>query len=110
MLAHGRDCAGELAVISCASMAVPPTPDWSIGQYEHTAAQLLPAAEAAVELAAPRPGEEVIDVGCGTGNAALLAAERGARVIGIDPAPRLRAVAARAARARGLSVTFLPGG
>ena len=54
--------------------------DWSLGRYEHTAEQLLPAARAVVEHAAPAKGQHVVDIGCGTGNAALLAAERGARV------------------------------
>ena len=46
-------------------------------------------------------GEPVVDVGCGTGNAALLAAERGAPVTGVDPAQRLIDVAAATAeRAR----------
>ena len=77
--------------------------DWGLGRYEDTAAQLEPAARAVVERAAPAAGEHVVDVGCGTGNAALLAAERGARVTGVDPAPRLLDVArerGRGARAR----------
>ena len=52
----------------------PKPPDWSVGRYEHTAAQLLPAARVVVERAAIADGETVVDVGCGTGNAALLAA------------------------------------
>jgi SAM-dependent methyltransferase len=85
------------------------TLDWGIGRYEDTAAQLAPAARVVVERAAPAPGEHVVDVGCGTGNAALLAAERGARVTGVDPAARLLDVAREAAAARGLDARFLPG-
>jgi ubiquinone/menaquinone biosynthesis C-methylase UbiE len=73
--------------------------DWGIGEYEHTAVELAPAAQAAIDAAAPREGEHLVDVGCGTGNAALLAAARGVRVTGVDPAPRLLEVA-RAPRAR----------
>ncbi|HET6867247.1 MAG TPA: methyltransferase domain-containing protein [Solirubrobacteraceae bacterium] len=80
--------------------------DWSLGHYEHTAAQLLPAARVLVERASPTAGEYVVDIGCGTGNAALLAAEHGARVIGVDPAPRLLAVARAAADERRLEATF----
>ena len=94
-----------------ASSAQPPrTLDWSLGNYEHTAAQLLPAARVVVDRAAPAAGERVADVGCGTGNAALLAAARGARVTGVDPAPRLLEVAREQAAARGLAATFAPGG
>jgi SAM-dependent methyltransferase len=80
--------------------------EWGQGRYEYVAAQLLPAAEVVVDRAAPREGERVVDVGCGTGNAALLAAERGATVTGIDPAQRLLDVAAAQASERGLEATF----
>jgi SAM-dependent methyltransferase len=83
--------------------------DWGLGHYEHTAAQLLPAARAVVERARIAAGEHVVDVGCGTGNAALLAAERGARVIGIDPAARLIEVASEQAAAQRLDATFATG-
>jgi SAM-dependent methyltransferase len=85
------------------------TMDWSVGNYEHTAAQLLPAARLVVDRAAPAEGERVVDVGCGTGNAALLAAARGARVTGVDPAPRLLEVAREQAAAHGLDATFALG-
>lgn len=67
--------------------------DWSVGEYERTAAELEPAARHVVERAAIAPGERVLDLACGTGNAALLAAAAGARVTGLDSAPRLVEVA-----------------
>jgi SAM-dependent methyltransferase len=81
--------------------------DWGAGYYERTAEQLLPAARVVVERAAIRQGERVVDVGCGTGNAALLAAAQGASVIGVDPAPRLIEVARSAAS--GLDAEFVEG-
>lgn len=83
--------------------------DWGLGHYEKTAARLEPAARTVVERAAPQAGEHVVDVGCGTGNAALLAAERGARVTGVDPASRLLDVARARAAERGLGATFAQG-
>lgn len=83
--------------------------DWNAGEYEHIAAQLLPAAQVVIDHAAPRGDEHLVDVGCGTGNAALLAAERGARVTGIDPAQRLLDVADAEAAARGVHARFLCG-
>jgi ubiquinone/menaquinone biosynthesis C-methylase UbiE len=83
--------------------------DWSVGHYETTAAQLWPAAEVVVDRAAPGPGERVVDVGCGTGNAALLAAARGARVTGVDPAQRLLEVARQRAANDGVDATFVEG-
>jgi SAM-dependent methyltransferase len=80
--------------------------DWGIGHYEVTAEQLEPAARVLVDHAAPAAGEYVVDVGCGTGSAALLAAARGARVIGVDPAARLLEAARAQAAERGLDATF----
>jgi SAM-dependent methyltransferase len=67
--------------------------DWGLGHYERIAEELLPAARAVVERAAIAEGERVVDVGTGSGNGALLAAERGAVVTGVDPAARLLEVA-----------------
>lgn len=83
--------------------------DWSAGTYELTATQLAPAAERAVAAARITPGERVLDVACGTGNAALLAAMGGAQVTGVDRAERLLDVAAGRARAAGVDVDWLPG-
>lgn len=80
---------------------------WDLGQYEYLAGQFLPAAQEVVTALAPRPGEVVVDIGCGTGSAAFLAAEAGAEVVGVDPSPRLLEVAA--AQAGSLPVTFRAG-
>ncbi|MFN8109296.1 MAG: methyltransferase domain-containing protein [Thermoleophilia bacterium] len=90
-------------------MGPPPNFDWNLGSYEATAERLVAGAARAVERAAPRAGERVVDVGCGTGNAALLAAARGAAVTGVDPASRLLEVARHRALAQGLRVEFVPG-
>ena len=83
--------------------------DWGVGRYEQTAAQLMPTARVVVDAAAIEPGDRVVDIGCGTGNAALLAATRGAIVAGIDPAARLVAVARERATAGGLDAAFVTG-
>ena len=83
--------------------------DWGIGCYESVAAQLLPAARVVVDSAGLRPDERVLDLGCGTGNAALLAAERTGEVTGVDPAARLLEIARAQAAREGKKVTFLPG-
>lgn len=80
--------------------------DWGIGHYERTAEMLLPAARVLVDAAALRTGERVLDLGCGTGNAALLAAAAGARVTAVDPSPRLLGVASATAERQGLELTF----
>jgi SAM-dependent methyltransferase len=83
--------------------------DWGAGSYELTATELAPVASALVSAAAPAAGERVLDLACGTGNVALPAAERGARVIGVDGAPRLLEVAGRLAAERGLLVDLRHG-
>ncbi|ALG11334.1 class I SAM-dependent methyltransferase [Kibdelosporangium phytohabitans] len=84
--------------------------DWGTGSYESVAPQLLPAAHAAVDLADPRPGQRLVDVGCGTGNAALVAAQRqGVHVTGVDPAERLLEVARAKAGELGVAADFRPG-
>jgi SAM-dependent methyltransferase len=84
-------------------------PDWSLGRYESTAAQLLPAAALTVDRAALVPGEAVLDLGCGSGNAALLAAATGARVTAVDPAPRLLKLARDRAAHEHREIAFLEG-
>jgi SAM-dependent methyltransferase len=56
-----------------------------------------------------RAGERVLDVACGSGNAALAAARRFCRVVGLDGRPALLEAARRRAEAEGLEVTFLEG-
>ena len=80
--------------------------DWGVGEYEHVAPELEPAAVRVVEVAEIATGETVLDVGCGTGNAAFEAATAGGRVTGIDPAERLVDVARSRGRELGLDATF----
>ena len=83
--------------------------DWGLGHYEHLAAQLRPAAEIVVDHLAPGPNEVVLDLGCGTGSAAMIAAGRGARVTGVDPAPQLLETARATAAAARLEADFILG-
>lgn len=84
-------------------------PDWGLGRYELTAKDLEPVAERVVAMAGPLRGEQVLDVACGTGNAALLAARFRASVTGVDQAPRLIEVARQRAAAEGLEIDFVVG-
>lgn len=83
--------------------------DWGDGEYELTAQALRGASDVVIELASVRMGESVLDLGCGTGNASLIAAARGAVVTGIDPASRLVTVAQHRAREAELNVQFAEG-
>jgi ubiquinone/menaquinone biosynthesis C-methylase UbiE len=61
-----------------------------------------------VDQAAVRPGQRLLEIGCGTGNLALLVARLhpGAEVTGIDPDPRALARARRKAARRGTPVRW----
>ena len=76
-------------------------PDWGLGRYEDAAARFRAGRSCGRRARPPASGEAVLDIGCRTGNAALLAAECGARVTGVDPARRLLDVARRRPRRAG---------
>lgn len=82
---------------------------WGLGDYPAMARLLEPVSMTAVDQAEVVPGQDVLDIGCGDGNAALLAASRGTRVIGVDPEPVLLAGAAHRAARQGHSVTWTEG-
>jgi len=64
---------------------------------------LPPAVALLVAMGRLRPGQRIVDVGCGTGTDALLLAAWGfRRVVGIDPDGRAVATARARARRRGL--------
>ncbi len=62
---------------------------WGLADYTGLAQRLDPAAAALVDAVAPGPGDHVLDVAAGTGNVAVRAAARGARVTACDLAPRM---------------------
>lgn len=60
---------------------------WTIGDYPVVARHLLPISETVVKALDIQAGEDVLDVAVGDGNAAILAARRGAKVTGVDLTP-----------------------
>jgi trans-aconitate methyltransferase len=60
------------------------TQKWNSRLYDDKHAFVFKFGEDLVELLAPRPGERILDLGCGTGYLAHLIAERGAAVTGVD--------------------------
>jgi len=78
--------------------------DWGDGRYETTAVQLDEASRDAIEVLGVTRRDRVLDVGCGTGNAALHAARRGAEVAAVDPTARFLEVVGRRAGDEGLQV------
>ena len=64
-----------------------------MSRLQEAAEKVREVGELLVERAGVKPGLEVLDVGTGTGNAALPAAKRGARVTGLDDARELLDIA-----------------
>jgi len=65
--------------------------------------------EVLASFLSPLAGKTVLDVGTGTGRAAIALARRGARVIGVDASAEMLAVGQRRAKDAGVDVTFQQG-
>ena len=59
--------------------------NWNTQTYDGAHAFVARLGAGVVELLAPQQGETILDLGCGTGHLSAQIAERGARVIGLDP-------------------------
>lgn len=86
----------ELQAITDAQQAT-----WSRGDFHEVARQNVVMAEALCEAVDPHAGQRVLDVACGSGTAALVAARRYCEVTGIDYVPQLIDRARRRADAEG---------
>lgn len=82
---------------------------WASGNYASVGNRILVVSELLCDAVDLRPGERVLDVASGTGNAALAAARRFADVTGIDYVPELLDLARTRAAAEGLDVDFRTG-
>ncbi|MFD6142237.1 class I SAM-dependent methyltransferase [Promicromonospora sp. NPDC060271] len=80
---------------------------WAAGDYPVLAAEVIPAlGPVLVEAAGVRPGDHVLDVAAGSGNAAIPAALAGAHVIASDLTPELFDAGRAAAAASGAELTW----
>jgi ubiquinone/menaquinone biosynthesis C-methylase UbiE len=82
---------------------------WEAGDFAEIAKHIETAAEAFVDRLNISPGMKVLDVACGSGNLAVVAAQKGADVTGIDIADNLVESAKRRAETLGLDIKFEPG-
>jgi trans-aconitate methyltransferase len=80
-----------------------PSQDWDPARYEENARFVSELGAALVELLNPKPGERILDIGCGDGLLTERVAEAGARVVGVDSSPAMVEAAAR----RGLDARAL---
>ncbi|MFP5328674.1 MAG: class I SAM-dependent methyltransferase [Alphaproteobacteria bacterium] len=79
------------------------TSRWDAGDYARVGAFVADLGQAALDLLDPKPGERILDIGCGDGTLTRRIAERGAEVVGIDSSPEMVA----AARAKGLDARLI---
>jgi len=98
--------AGSLAQFAASSAIRRQRRVWSrrVNSWDHHTPSGLEKVTAAVLAAASlRPGDQVLDLGCGTGQLSLPLAERGARVLAIDISPAMITRLQEHARNRGLA-------
>jgi SAM-dependent methyltransferase len=82
---------------------------WSTGDYDAVVDGLWPAGAEVSRIARVRPGDEVLDIACGTGNAAIQAAQLGGTVTGVDLTPELFVAGRRRAAEAGVEIDFVEG-
>jgi SAM-dependent methyltransferase len=82
---------------------------WGTGDYRAVAEKVTSIADVLVPRADIKPGMDVLDVACGTGNASIPAARLGARVTGLDLSPGLVAIARQRGAEAKVDVDWLEG-
>jgi SAM-dependent methyltransferase len=82
---------------------------WGTGPYQRVTETLTDIHELVIERLAPGPGVRWLDLACGTGAVAELAAAAEATVTGIDLAPALLDTARERAAERGLEIDYRVG-
>ena len=82
---------------------------WASGDWPAFAPIIQDVADLVIEAIGVGEGDDFLDVATGSGNAAIAAARRGARVTGLDLVPELVEVAKRRAEDEGVSAEFVVG-
>jgi SAM-dependent methyltransferase len=83
----------------------PAAQDWQADRYAANARFVAELGLPVVELLAPRPGERILDLGCGDGVLAARLMALGCAVVGVDAAPDM----VRGALARGVDARVVDG-
>ena len=79
------------------------TSKWDAKDYARVGAFVAELGGAALDLLDPKPGERILDIGCGEGTLTRKLIERGTTVLGIDNSPEMIA----AARTKGVDALLL---
>src|SRR5205085_2330265 len=78
---------------------------WDADRYARTARYVSDLGAPLIDLLAPKPGERILDLGCGEGALTEKIAAAGAQVVGVDGSPNM----VEAARARRLDARVMDG-
>ncbi len=76
---------------------------WNVGDYQQFASFVPQLGQPLLDLLQPKPGELVLDLGCGDGVLTEKLVQAGCEVIGVDSSPQM----VEAARARGLNASVM---
>lgn len=80
---------------------------WALGDYPAVATEIIPSlGPVLVEASGIRPGDRVLDIGAGAGNAAIPAALIGASVVASDLTPELLETGRQQAEQRGIAIDW----
>ena len=80
---------------------------WALGDYDRIATEVIAdLGPALVSAAGIGPGQRVLDVAAGSGNASIPAAATGARVVATDLTPELVQIGAQRSAALGLDIDW----
>jgi trans-aconitate methyltransferase len=71
----------------------PPEPAWNAKLYDAKLSFVWQKGAELLKLLDPKPGERILDLGCGTGQLTARIAESGATVVGVDSSPQMIAEA-----------------
>ena len=83
---------------------------WALGDYDRIATHVIPELGTALVGAADiRPGEQVLDVAAGSGNASLPAAATGGHVVALDLCPELVQIGRDRSAQQGLDIEWHEG-
>jgi ubiquinone/menaquinone biosynthesis C-methylase UbiE len=82
---------------------------WDAGDFDKIARRIATPSLDLLDALEVGAGSTLLDIACGTGNAVVPAAERGARVTGLDITPKLLEVARARAAEAGVEVELVEG-
>jgi SAM-dependent methyltransferase len=82
---------------------------WAAGDFPQIATTIQDSADVTIDLLDVEPGQALLDVATGSGNAAIPAAQQGARVVGLDQVPELLAAARTRATEAGVEIEWVEG-